>query len=333
MVWHHRRNSAKAYWKQQLNYGRAEGLLEVKWPEKYNGLGHLDWQGKLYGSGLGRPLLFGRQRIYYGVWGSRLFQSIYETSQGTLLSLTLMPEWYLVILGLVALSALSILWSPLLITLPLLGLAVGPPVAQSILSAAHASFPTEPRSHLDRLKLQGLTALFHIIQPLARLIGRLSHGLTPWRRHGTPHFAFPRPQTSTIWSERWQALENRLEAIEAALREQGAVVIRGGDFDRWDLEVRGGLFGVLRTRMAIEEHGAGKQLVRIRLWPRFSALGLGLTFLCVVLSVLEAIDQEWLAAAFLGTMAILLGLRVFSDCGAAMASYLHGLKHPRIMRE
>jgi GT2 family glycosyltransferase len=333
MVWHHRRNSVKAYWKQQLNYGRAEGLLEMKWAEKYNTFGHLDWQGKLYGNGPGRISLLGRQRIYYGVWGSRLFQSIYETSPGTLLSLTLMPEWYLVILGLVALSAFGVLGSPVPITLPLLGLAVGPPVAQGILSAAHASFPTEPRSRREQLKLQSLTALLHIVQPLARLRGRLSYGLTPWRRRGAPQYAFPRPQTSTIWSERWQALEKRLEAIEAVLREQGVVVMRGGDFDRWDLEVRGGLFGVLRTRMAIEEHGGGKQLVRIRLWPRFSALGLGLTFVCAVLSALEAIDQEWLAAAIMGTIAILLAIRAFGDCAAAMASYLHGLKHPRIMGE
>ena len=32
--------------------------------------------------------------------------------------------------------------------------------------------------------------------------------------------------------------------------------MQGGDYDRWDLEIRGGLLGSLRTRMAIEEHGA-----------------------------------------------------------------------------
>src|SRR6185503_10024926 len=36
MVWHHRRNSLRAYWKQQKGYGKAEALLEAKWPEKYN---------------------------------------------------------------------------------------------------------------------------------------------------------------------------------------------------------------------------------------------------------------------------------------------------------
>ncbi len=52
MVWHHRRNSVRTYWKQQRGYGRAEALLERKWPEKYNAPGHLSWAGRLYGRGL-----------------------------------------------------------------------------------------------------------------------------------------------------------------------------------------------------------------------------------------------------------------------------------------
>src|SRR5947209_11743247 len=50
MVWHHRRNSLRTYWKQQIGYGRAEAMLERKWPEKYNGPGHVRWTGRIYGS-------------------------------------------------------------------------------------------------------------------------------------------------------------------------------------------------------------------------------------------------------------------------------------------
>src|SRR5262249_21365247 len=32
VVWHHRRNSIRAYWRQQRGYGKAEALLEQKWP-------------------------------------------------------------------------------------------------------------------------------------------------------------------------------------------------------------------------------------------------------------------------------------------------------------
>src|SRR5438045_7861783 len=56
MVWHHRRNSVRAYWRQQRGYGRAEALLERKWPERYNAAGHIRWAGRLYGNGLALPL-------------------------------------------------------------------------------------------------------------------------------------------------------------------------------------------------------------------------------------------------------------------------------------
>src|ERR1041384_4255860 len=62
VVWHHRRNVISAYWRQQKGYGKAEALLEAKWPEKYNSAGHHTFEGRLYGSGLTRMLLR-RQRV------------------------------------------------------------------------------------------------------------------------------------------------------------------------------------------------------------------------------------------------------------------------------
>src|SRR2546423_3650505 len=64
MVWHHRRNSLRTYWKQQIGYGRAEAMLERKWPEKYNGPGHVRWAGRIYGSGPTRALRRRRARGY-----------------------------------------------------------------------------------------------------------------------------------------------------------------------------------------------------------------------------------------------------------------------------
>src|SRR4029453_12483501 len=52
VVWHHARDSVRAYWRQQIGYGRAEALLERKWPAKYNAGGHHSWAGRLYGKGV-----------------------------------------------------------------------------------------------------------------------------------------------------------------------------------------------------------------------------------------------------------------------------------------
>ena len=36
VVWHRRRDSVRAYWRQQRGYGAAEALLERKWPDRYS---------------------------------------------------------------------------------------------------------------------------------------------------------------------------------------------------------------------------------------------------------------------------------------------------------
>ena len=48
MVWHHSRPTVGSYLGQQRGYGRAEALLERKWPERYNRGGHLAWAGRVY---------------------------------------------------------------------------------------------------------------------------------------------------------------------------------------------------------------------------------------------------------------------------------------------
>jgi GT2 family glycosyltransferase len=330
MVWHHRRNSLRAYWKQQKNYGKAEALLEMKWPEKYNALGHLAWKGRLYGNGVVRALPLKRWHVYHGVWGSGLFQSLYAPAPDMLRWLPMMPEWFLIIALLALVAAFGALWAPLLWAIPLLGLAITAPLVQACLSAAQASFSQDARSVLSLAGLRAITAMLYVVQPVARLWGRLHNGLTPWRRRGTPHFAWPRPRTDILWSERWQAPEKRLASMEAILRAQGAVVARGGDYDRWDLEVRGGLFGVVRTRMAIEEHGGGKQQILFRSWPRFSLISSVSTLLFLVLCALAVVHGAWTAGILLGLFSLLLAARTLGDCAAATASYLSALKQPGI---
>lgn len=329
IVWHHRRNSIRAFLRQQLNYGRAEGLLERKWPEKYNSFGHLDWRGKLYGHGVIRQPLFGKWRIYHGVWGSRYFQSIYETKPGSLFSVALMPEWYLVIFGLMFLSALGTLWRPLYYSLILLGLAAFPLVFQAIRGALHAVYTHQTDSLVNRLRLSLLTASLYILQPLARLYGRMTIGLTPWRRHGSSRISSPRRRTDSIWSETWKASEQRLEEIEAIIRKNGKVVIRGGEFDRWDLQIRGGLLGSIRLLMAIEVHGRGKQMLRFRSWPEVSNFALASILSFELLSAIAMIYQARQAVIILIVGTFLLLSWAIGDCAVAMAAWLRVLEQLR----
>jgi hypothetical protein len=236
-----------------------------------------------------------------------------------------MPEWYLVIIALAVLSALGSFWTPLSYVLPLFMLAAGAPLVQAELSVTRACFTSAPRSRVTRLQLQVLTAFLHLLQPLARLCGRLRYGLTPWR-HGSPALSLPRSWTSALWTERWQEPIARLQSLEAALRTCGGVVLRGREYDRWDLEVQGGLLGAARMLMAVEDHGAGTQFVRFRSWPRFSPVAVVLTLLFALLSAEAVEDQAWTAAAMLGTITMLLMLRTLQECAGAMAAILRVLK-------
>jgi GT2 family glycosyltransferase len=286
VIWHHRRSSVRAYWKQQCGYGEAEALLERKWPEKYNAAGHVRWSGRVYGKSRLTRSFSGAGRIYHGTWGSAPFQPLYQPAPRVVWSLPALPHWYLFVAALAALSALGVLWARLLFLLPVLGLAVFASLVQAWLSSAGASFGSASRSPATRLRLRALTAFLHLLQPMARLSGHLRGGLVPWRRRGETRASLPRRRTSAIWSERWRPPEERLRSIESSLRGSGIPVLRGGAHDRWDLEVRSGPLGSARLIMGVEDHALGRQLVRLRWWPRcalarlwlavpFAALGAG----------------------------------------------------------
>ena len=129
------------------------------------------------------------------------------------------------------------------------------------------------------------------MQPLARLIGRYRHGLTPWRRRGTAAGAGALP--TTLWSETWRAPEDWVAAVESGLRSSGNLVRRGGDFDDWDLELRGGVAGGLRLLLGVEDHGAGKQLLRLRSAARVAPLAHAAAWAGVVLGAIAAATGAW----------------------------------------
>jgi O-antigen biosynthesis protein len=324
VVWHHRRNSVKAYWKQQKGYGRAEALLERKWPQRYNAAGHVFWAGRLYGTGLLKPVGLA-SRVYCGTWGTALFQRLYEPEAGTLQSVVQMPEWYLVIFCLAVLTVLGFLWKPLLAFGPVLALCIALPIAQAVAGARKAEFPSRPSSPFARLRLLALTTLLFIFQPAARLWGRLSFGLTPWRRRpGAPN-AGPRTQVRELWSERWQSAETWLESFEykaAALTSTR----RGGAFDQSDLEIRGGLAAGAQVTLAIEEHGEGRQLLRWRVRPVVSSTAILLLASALTLLALSARSGALAVSAVLAAAAIVVAAWVWRDCAAALGNALEALR-------
>jgi GT2 family glycosyltransferase len=307
LVWHHHRASIKAYWRQQVGYGEGETWLMAHHPEKFLD-GHMLWRGRIYS-----PLPFVRSlwgtRVNAGVWGTAAFPSVYRTDVHPFAFLPHSIHWQVIssiltISGIAVAATRAHAWaSALLLFSGVVGLAVT--VAKNIAYAM--------RSEVDSLKgskvwYRATVAYLHFIQPLARLRGRIRGVLSP------PEVALPpvAPQTSRgprpslaeawralllvsgsvtedrFWSESWTSGDRVLSRFTDWLRRSRAVrtieIDEGWSDDR-DVSVFVGRWAWLDVRALVEEHGAGKALVRVGMHLRptmfgvVAALGLGIALL------------------------------------------------------
>lgn len=331
VVWHHRRGTVRGYLRQQRGYGRAEAMLERKWPARYSAGGHVTWRGRVYGDSAPRHYTRPRRwRIYHGVWGSAPFQALYEPTRGDLNALALMPEIYLGIGLATLLVALGALWTPLLFAAPAVVLAAGWLAVRAVMAAGSARFATRGLSSVDRFERRVLTGILHIVQPLVRLEGRLRNGLSPWRRYTKNQNALPVPRVLERWSESWVDPTDWVRAFERGIAAAGAVVRRGGPFDRWDIETRGGVLAGVRLLTVVEEHGAGRQLIRVRCRPTWSRMAAAITVGLLALAAVAAIDGAAVAAIALAVCGAAVGLRAVSEASAALALTIHTVREEQV---
>ncbi|MHA1237112.1 MAG: glycosyltransferase [Candidatus Hodarchaeales archaeon] len=316
LVWHHRRNSIRTFLKQQHNYGKAESLLEEKWPQKYTAEGNISWIGRIYGAGYtGVKKSFG-SKIYHGVWGTAGFQSLYQQEYGKFSSALYMPEWSLVIGILIFLTLLGVFWTPLLVFLPLLIISIAAPIILAVRNANHSLKALHLESTTDKNKFIIVTSCLNLLQPIARLLGRVQNGLTPWRsNNNNARIVMPWPIKTSFWNENWIYPEDRLQSIEKYLIDNNFVVKRGDSFDNWDLEVRGGLFGSSTMLMESEDHEDGMQLSRFKITPKVSNFSVFILFLFISLMLFSGLNQSWTVFSFLGFFTIYVIYCTIRDCG------------------
>jgi len=318
MVWHHRRATIRRYWRQQVGYGKAEALLERKWPARFSALGHLSWAGQIYGRGLPRPVIASRPRIYQGTWGLSSYQSLYAPMPNHLLSFALTPEWLLLAAVMLGVGLLGILFAPFVWGFVGFAAMAAVSVIQALRGAAEAKYLMRARnlSCVSKARAFGVIFFFHLMQPFARLWGRIKHGLTPWRRReGTaPPRSIP---VTTVWSETWRPPDEWLRDVEQELGKAQAIVCRGGDYDGWDLRVRGGLLANVCLSMAVEDHTGGKQNLRFRTvfspTRLFAASNAG----GALVAIAAASAQSWAAAALAVAFLLGLGMRARADWNVA----------------
>jgi glycosyltransferase involved in cell wall biosynthesis len=275
IVWHHRRPSITAYWRQQAGYGESEVLLERKHPNKFNPWGHTYWAGRIYAP---YPFfrLFGSPVIYHGLWGSAGFQSMYDPGAGGYL--TYLPramEWHL---GLIALMVLGI-FVPWLLAVAGVGLAYT--AGYCMVCAADAKLDVlisrhGPATWARRLRWRATIALLNFLEPLARDWGRIKGGLTPWRS------VLQQPvQTSYVSRavQRLQPFRRRLqwyyrgdpsldrhaflERLTKKMVCNGRAVGWNETWQNWDLKIRRGMLAEAEVRLVVEHHGGPRRVARL----------------------------------------------------------------------
>lgn len=302
-VWHHRRQTPRAFFRQQLGYGEAEALLRFKHPDKFNGRGEGKWRGVLYGASL-RGLRLGSAIVYRGTFGSGLFQCVYQPGPAHWAMLPGTFEWH-------AAAALAVVlglaWLPWLLGVAAVMLGLSALVA--VVQAVQARLPT---AH-DGLRSRALVAALCYAQPLVR----------SWARYRTRWFA-PRPASSApglspeaddriplsgersvaYWSEEGIDRTALLGLAVTYLDEHrwGKVIDSG--WSDWDFEVHGHRWTTVRVRTAQEEHGGGRRLIRVGYTLRAS-MYLRVTLVAAVLSLPAA---PFLSAAALAAAVGLWGL-------------------------
>jgi GT2 family glycosyltransferase len=261
-VWHHRRQTPRAYLRQQAGYGEAEALLQLKHPHKFNGRGDGKWRGVMYGA-RHQGLRLGKAIIYRGTFGTGLFQCLYQPGPAHWAMLPSTLEWHLAaaLMGLTGFfwpSAWALAGAMLVLSLTV-----------AALQGVQARLAPEHGGVLSRLLIAGLC----YAQPLVR----------SWRRYCTRLFECPPPRLSlsssktfgqrlpltgslelAYWSEDGCERTELLGLYIAYLLEHRLGTTIDSGWTDWDLELHCHPWTLARIYTAQEDHGGRKRLIRVR---------------------------------------------------------------------
>lgn len=269
-VWHYRRNTIRAYLKQQGGYGEAESLLERRHPENFNRFGGSMWHGRIY-----TPAKIGvetrRPVIYHGMFGSAPFQSIYTRDASLTLVVGTSLEFHaLVTLPLLVVSAVV----PFVWTLGLASLLFS--LGLCLTAAWQADLPSGKR----RLWSRPLVALLFLLQPIvrgwARHRGNLLGSQTPLSARETLESITLEDHENELkqllyWSEggvdRMAFLGRVLERLDSL----GWQNKPDAGWSPFDVEIYGSRWARLQLLTAVEYHTGNRQMLRCRICSEWSS--------------------------------------------------------------
>ncbi len=274
MVWHFRRNTVKAYCRQQRGYGKAEALVYSKHPFRFNLFGQAKWLGRIYGDLSTSLLLSRRPVIYSGVFGRGLFQTLYESPSSLTAYLPLTFEWSAAALILAAGAVVGEGWW-LLLAVPLL-------VTWAMCVNGARKAPIDRR--FTGLKARALVAVLIYLGPLLRGWERVRWRIREMRAqpHLAPAETEQRMRVSwrrrafqlAYWSEAGTEKEALILGLMDFLVRQKYFVVPDTGWSNWDLKIARGLCTRALVMVCVENHGGAKRLLRVRCTMRLSRFAL-----------------------------------------------------------
>jgi GT2 family glycosyltransferase len=296
-VWHHRRQGPRAYLRQQAGYGRAEALLQLKHPDKFNNRGNGKWRGVLYGP-CSRGLQMAQPIIYRSTFGAGFFQCLYQPGPAHWATLAVTLEWH-------AFAGLLALWA-VARDKPILYIVAGTMLGLSLLVAALQAVQARLTPQYDGLLSRFLIACFCYVQPLVRSWRRYrTHLLAPARPDAPlalrDEYPQPLPVTGRLvlsyWTEEGHERTELLGRVLAYLDELrwGTVIDTG--WTEWDLQLYCHAWTTLQVCTTQENHGSGKQLIRVRYRQGLRTHSKLLLAVAILSAGIALVTASWLPAA------------------------------------
>jgi hypothetical protein len=294
LVWHHRRDSVRAYFRQQVGYGKADALVAARHPDRFNAIGAARWKGRIY-----RPVGTGGQRIYRGAFGAAAFQSVYRGQT------TLREGCRDVTAPVAMVLALTL---PLGLLSPFLAVpgAVGAVVLLTLVAAETYQAATA-RAGRHRPGVWLGIGLLSCAQPVARTWGRVRAARVAREGLLTPHVvtgpSYPLP--GGVVGIRTRSPRHKVAAaLLSTVRRAGLSVTSPTGWEDRDFSVMGSL--LVAGDVVTSEHPDGAVQVRVRRRVRLgsaavvavvvavaSMLGTTLAAVAAAIAIVDVVRGAW----------------------------------------
>jgi glycosyltransferase involved in cell wall biosynthesis len=300
VVWHFRRNTVKAYYGQQRGYGKAEALLYFKYPERFNMLGQIKWNGTI--PGLARSFPGGKKMRVGWTRDPRRFQCVYERPLSIAKVAPLTAEWTVA----VVLVLLATLLLKMTVLPAVAALFAGP--SWAFYYALNAPLEKCHEGFMSRLLIAWLSYTGPLSRALARYRARLGAGKrgvfdAPARQRPTIDW-MRRGIRLTYWNDAYTTRDTVIDRINMTFTALGRPVVPDAGWKDIDLLVKPDWWTRIEIKTADEELGGMNLRTNVAARVKLSLASRAATAGCAIAAAAAVAFGAPLAAAVAGLAAV-----------------------------